>query len=163
MAFVFEGFEEPLAEPIAIVHRELCDTIEGSLGFGALHTRNTVETIHQHIAALPVFADHLAEIGRWRGQCRFRGELSERWRAQTRLCELQDGRHHLLVPADDRPDTSTAHAVALAHTVDEDHVPVDPLQVQRAHVFCAIVTELAVHLVSEQKEVVLLHNVPETQ
>ena len=60
---------------------------------------------------------------------------------------------------DEGSDAYTALAVALRHRVDEDGVLLNALQVHGADIGRASVDVLAVHLVGEEVEVVLLHQI----
>ena len=89
--------------------------------------------------------------------------LTNQWGAEASLGKLHHSGEQLLVASDEGTNADAALAVALRYRVDNDGVVLDALEVQSAQVRLVVVTELTIHLVADEVEVVFLHQVAQLQ
>ena len=154
-----EVAEAPGAEVFGIVDGELGDRIEGTHRHGGVAAGDAVHAVDQALTALDILVVDLAGILLGSLDRGFGDHLSDERRRQARLAELHHRFAHALVLRDEGADTDAALGIPLGHGVDEHDILLDPLQVHGGNIRRTGIDELAVNLVREQIQVVLLHQV----
>src|SRR5690606_31690590 len=115
--------------------------IKRSAGDGALHSRDSVQTVRQHISALGVFFAYLKEVfirGIYGG---FAGYLCNGWRAQTCLRKFKGGVVNRFVFGDQATQAGPAGAVAFRYGIKNDNVLFQSVQMHWGNKLPPIVAE----------------------
>ena len=159
LALVLEIGQQPRAELVGIVNGQTRHGVERTHWYGRINARDTVQAVNQELAPLHVLVVHFEHVLLRRVHAGFRHNLPEQRRAQARLAELHDALAHFLVLGHQRADTDAALAVTFRHGIDQNDILLNAVQVEGRNIGRARVAELAVNLVGEQVEVVLLDQV----
>ena len=153
---VAEVRQQPLAELVAVVDRQLADGVEGTLGVRAEAAGDLVDALDDDVAAAHILLHDVVKVLLRRVNGGLSEDLAERRWRQTGLGQTHHGAEELAVARDDASHTGTAGAVALRHRVEQHDIVLAARQVEHREVLLAVVAELAVHLVGKEVQVVLL-------
>ena len=159
VAVVVKLLEHEQLELLGIVHGELGHDVERALRLGVDNTGDLLEPFDEGVAAGLILLAHGVKVFGADGVERGGGDLVDRRGAQAALAPLHGIVVEIAVARDHAADARTAGAEALGHGVDDDDVVLIALELQQAHELLTAVDELAVHLVADEEQVVLLGDV----
>ncbi len=156
-AVVAEVGEQPLAELVAIVDRQLGHGVERALGHGTETTGDIVDGLDHHITTCHILFGDSVEVLLRGVNGSFAEDLAETGRTETSLSKTHGNGIDLGIASDEATDTGTASTIALGDGVEQDDMLLQAGQLHDTEVLVAVVAELAIHLVGKEEEVVLLH------
>lgn len=159
VAVVVKLLKHEQLELFRVVHGQLGHDVERALRLGIDDAGDLLESFDERVAAGLVFLAHGVEVLGADGVERSGRDLVDRGGAQTALAPLHGVVVELRIARDHAADACAAGAEALGHGVDDDDVVLITLELQQAHELLAAVDKLAVHLVADDEQIVLLGDV----
>ena len=85
--------------------------------------------------------------------------LADKWRAQTSLAEFHHCIPHLAIFGNERSDAYSALRITLRHRVNQHNILLDTLQVACRDIGRAGIDKLAIDLIGEEKQIILLDQI----
>ena len=156
---VLEFLQQEHLEVLRVVHGQLGHGVKGALRLGGDNAGNLPQLAVADVAAVLILLPGGVEVGRLHAVEGHRADLVQGGHAQTGLGDLRRRVDQCLVAAEQRADSGAAGAEALGYGVDENELLRHILKTGRRGQVAAVVDELAVDLVADEIEVMLLGDI----
>ena len=156
---VVELLQHPGLEAVRIVDGQRAHDVEGALRLQADAAGDLLQLFHADVAPAAILVAHGVEVAGIHAVERGGGDLVHRGRGQAALAPLHHLAHEFPVFGDHHAHARAAGGETLGHRVDDDDVVLIAGILQGAEKGLARVDELAVDLVADQEEPVLLRDV----